>query len=185
MNRIMCRWNDSSETEPCAQQYVFSFTPPLLRVPVWTNSWMLAGSWMQLMCFFSSDQILSMSGWSKIVIPSVSWPLSPLRLLISWSINSVVVSAPHVRRQQWSASSLLLSSRRAADSSQFSSTALAWHSLAVSSASHSNMHVNTRDTPYSWCILWRNAIPDVQAHLKVIPSVEDLTSCGPQQSRST
>ena len=45
------------------------------------------------MCFFSSDQILSMSSWSKIGFPSVSRLLSRLRLSISWSIKLVVLSA--------------------------------------------------------------------------------------------
>ena len=77
----------------CTWLSVFSSTIPLLYVPIWTYNWMPSGSRMHGMCFFSSDQILSMSGW----------PLSPLWLSISWSIKLVMVSTPRVRQRQWSA----------------------------------------------------------------------------------
>ena len=130
--------------------------------------------------------------WSKIGIPSVSRPLSRLRLSISWLIKLVVVSALRVRRRQWSANSLWVSSRRAADSSQFSS--VAWHRLAMSSVFHSNMHIDSRDmkTPYSW---WLAAVqPLAKRRIRCQMSRRTCMSChprkirpaaGPQQSRST
>ena len=34
MNLLICRWNDSKDVEPLAHLYVGSWTPPLVKTPV-------------------------------------------------------------------------------------------------------------------------------------------------------
>jgi len=126
---------------------------------------------------------------SKISIPGLSRPLSPLRPSISRSIKSVVVLS--LPRESDDGSGVPTLSESAVDGPPTHRSSPPWPWLDVpQSASHSSMHVDSRDikTPYSW---WFCAVhPLARRRIRCEISRRTCTSFHPQktdqlQARST